>query len=33
MFNFIGFEVVTTYASDMQNPKKELPRAIIRRGL
>lgn len=33
IFNFIGFEVVTTYASDMQNPKKELPRAIIWGGV
>ena len=33
IFNFIGFEVVTTYAGDMQDPKKELPRAIIWGGL
>ncbi len=33
IFNFIGFEVVTTYAGDMQNPKKELPRAIIWGGI
>ena len=33
IFNFIGFEVVTTYAGDMQNPKKELPRAIIGGGI
>lgn len=33
IFNFIGFEVVTTYAGDMQNPKKELPRAIIWGGV
>ncbi|WP_066645400.1 APC family permease [Christensenella timonensis] len=33
IFNFIGFEVVTTYASDMQNAKKEIPRAIILSGI
>jgi len=33
IFNFLGFEVVTTFASEMTNPKKEIPRAIILGGI
>ena len=33
IFNFLGFEVVTTFASQMQNPGKEIPRAIILGGI
>ena len=33
IFNFLGFEVVTTFASEMQNPGKEIPRAIILGGI
>lgn len=29
IFNFLGFEVVATYAEDMENPKKEIPKALI----
>jgi amino acid transporter len=33
LFNFMGFEVVTTFAGDMKNPKKEIPKAIILGGI
>ncbi len=33
LFNFLGFEVVTTFASDMENPKKQIPQAIIWGGI
>lgn len=33
LFNFMGFEIITTYASDMKNPKIEIPKAIIVGGL
>lgn len=33
LFNFMGFEVVTSFASDMQNPRKQIPQAIIAGGL
>lgn len=33
LFNFLGFEVVTTLASDMENPKKQIPQAIIFGGI
>ncbi|MFV0560172.1 MAG: APC family permease [Enterococcus sp.] len=33
LFNFLGFEVVTTMASDMDNPKKQIPQAIIYGGI
>lgn len=33
LFNFMGFEVVTTYVGDMPNPKQDIPRAIIWGGL
>ena len=29
IFNFLGFEVVATFTEDMQNPKKEIPKALI----
>ncbi len=29
IFNFLGLEVVTTFTDDMENPKKEIPKAII----
>ena len=29
IFNFLGFEVVATFAEDMENPKKEIPKALI----
>ena len=32
LFNFLGFEVVTTFASEMRNPKREIPLAIILGG-
>ena len=33
IFNMLGFEVVSTFAGDMQNPKKEIPKAIIIGGI
>ena len=33
LFNFLGFEVVTTFASEMKNPKREIPRAIVLGGI
>ncbi|EUJ28812.1 amino acid permease family protein [Listeria floridensis FSL S10-1187] len=33
LFNFLGFEVVTTLAGDMENPKKQIPQAIIVGGI
>ena len=33
IFNFIGFEVVSTFADDLENPKKEIPKAVILGGL
>ena len=32
LFNFLGFEVVTTFASEMRSPKREIPLAIILGG-
>lgn len=29
IFNFLGFEVVATFTGDMENPKKEIPKALI----
>ena len=29
IFNFLGFKVVATFADDMENPKKEIPKALI----
>lgn len=33
LFNFLGFEVVCTFAGDMENPKKQIPQAIVAGGL
>ncbi|MGJ3847469.1 APC family permease, partial [Levilactobacillus brevis] len=33
IFNFLGFEVVATMANDMDNPKKQIPQAIIYGGI
>lgn len=33
LFNFLGFEVVTTFASHMKDPGKEIPKAIILGGI
>ncbi len=33
IFNMLGFEVVSTFSGDMQNPKKEIPKAIIFGGI
>jgi len=33
MFNMLGFEVVCTFSDDMDNPKKQIPQAIVIGGL
>lgn len=33
LFNFLGFEVVTSFASSMENPKKQIPQALIFGGI
>ena len=33
IFNMLGFEVVCTFSNDMDDPKKQLPQAIITGGL
>ena len=33
IFNFMGFEVVCTFAKDMENPARDIPKAIIMGGL
>ncbi len=33
LFNFMGFEVITTYVRDMADPKKDIPKAILGGGL
>ncbi|MGG7078685.1 APC family permease [Clostridium sardiniense] len=33
IFNFMGFEVVSSFASQMENPKKQIPKAIIIGGV
>ena len=33
LFNFLGFEVVCTFAKDMENPARDIPKAIIMGGL
>ncbi len=33
IFNFVGFEVITTYVNDMKNPKSEIPKAVIMGGI
>jgi len=33
LFNFMGFEVIATFASSMENPSRQIPRAIIIGGV
>ena len=33
IFNFLGFEVVATFTDDMENPKREIPKALIIGGI
>lgn len=33
LFNFMGFEVVGTWAEDMEDPKKDIPKALVFGGL
>lgn len=33
IFNMLGFEVVSTFSTDMQHPKKEIPKAVILGGI
>lgn len=33
IFNMLGFEIVCTFSGDMDNPKKQIPQAIISGGL
>lgn len=33
LFNFLGFEVICTFAGSMENPKKQIPKSIIAGGL
>lgn len=33
IFNLLGFEVICTFADDMENPKKQIPQSIIVAGL
>lgn len=33
LFNCLGFEVVCTFAGDMENPKKQIPQAIVAGGV
>ena len=33
IFNFLGFEVVCTYADNMRDPKRQLPQAIVTGGI
>ena len=33
IFNFLGFEVVATFVDDMENPKREIPKALIIGGV
>ncbi len=33
LFNFMGFEVVATFSSEMENPKKQIPQALFLGGL
>jgi len=33
IFNVLGFEVVATFVDDMENPKKEIPKALIVGGI
>lgn len=33
IFNLLGFEVICTFADDMENPKKQIPQAIVAAGI
>ena len=33
IFNFLGFEVVTSFASEMKDPKREIPKALVLGGI
>lgn len=33
IFNLLGFEVITSFTSDMENPKKQIPQSIIAGGI
>ena len=33
LFNFLGFEIICTFAGDMENPNKQIPKAIVTGGL
>jgi glutamate:GABA antiporter len=33
IFNFMGFEVITTVSGDMDNPDKDIPKALIIGGI
>ena len=33
LFNFMGFEAIAVFANDMENPKKQIPTAIIAGGI
>ena len=33
LFNFMGFEVVATFASTMKNPSRDIPKAVIAGGV
>lgn len=33
IFNLLGFEVITSFAGDMENPKKQIPQSIIAGGI
>lgn len=33
LFNFLGFEVVCTFTDTMENPKKQIPQAIVTGGI
>ena len=33
LFNFMGFEVVATFASTMKNPSRDIPKAVIAGGI
>ncbi len=33
IYNFVGFEIVTTLASDMDNPKRQIPQALLLGGV
>ena len=33
LFNFLGFEVICTFADQMEDPKKQIPKAVVLGGL